>query len=136
VELPMGRAFAVRSGITSMLQLATPYASDEDIEGSLDKWVKMIKGRTAQRKVKWIRKQPDGGGQETEVSGTTAAIEPAVAPKEKGKGKKDSAADATGKYDINALKKGLLEKGMPESLLNLLSPADIVENAKSMGVIK
>jgi len=136
VELPMGRAFAVRSGITNMLQLATPYATDEDIEGSLDKWVKLIKGRSAQRKVKWIRKQPEGAGQETEASGTTAADKPAIDPKEKGKGKKGSATDATGKYDINALKKGLLEKGMPESLLNLLSPGDIVENAKNMGVIK
>jgi hypothetical protein len=102
----------------------------------LDKWVKLIKGRTAQRKVKWIRKQPEGAGQETEASGTNAAVAPAVAPKEKGKGKKGSAADATGKYDINALKKGLLEKGMPESILNLLSPGDIVENAKNLGVIK
>jgi DNA segregation ATPase FtsK/SpoIIIE-like protein/Tfp pilus assembly major pilin PilA len=136
VELPMGRAFAVRSGITNMLQLATPYASDEDIEVSLDKWVKLIKGRTAQRKVKWIRKQPDGAGQETENSGTTAAVEPAAASKEKGKGKKDAAADTVGNYDINALKARLIEKGMSESLLNLLSPGDIVENAKSMGVIK
>jgi hypothetical protein len=102
----------------------------------LDKWVKLIKGRTAQRKVKWIRKQPDGAGQETENSGTTAAVEPAAASKEKGKGKKDAAADTVGNYDINALKARLIEKGMSESLLNLLSPGDIVENAKSMGVIK
>jgi S-DNA-T family DNA segregation ATPase FtsK/SpoIIIE len=43
VELTMGRAFIVRSGVTSMLQLATPYASDDDPEASLDAWVWRIK---------------------------------------------------------------------------------------------
>ena len=54
VELPMGRAFIVRSGITSMLQIATPYANDEDIEGSLDLWVKRIKGSYPQNNVQWL----------------------------------------------------------------------------------
>jgi hypothetical protein len=44
-ELPMGRAFIVRSGITNMLQLATPYANDDDTEGSLDTWVRRINER-------------------------------------------------------------------------------------------
>ena len=39
VELPMGRGFIIRTGITAMCQLATPYSNDEDIEGSLDRWV-------------------------------------------------------------------------------------------------
>lgn len=136
VELPMGRAFTVRSGITAMLQIATPYVNDEDIEGSLDKWVKLIKARYTQRKVKWIRKPPEGGGQQTQAAGTTAPAGPAPSSKEKGKGKKGAAEAGAGKYDLKALKKGLLEKGMSESLLNLLSPSDLVENARSMGLIK
>jgi S-DNA-T family DNA segregation ATPase FtsK/SpoIIIE len=134
VELPMGRAFTVRSGITNMLQIATPYANDEDTEGSLDKWVKSIQTRHTQPKVKWIRKPPAGGEQASEESSKAASSEPEQA--KKGKGKKAAGAEVDGKYDMKALKKGLIEKGMPESLLELLSPSDIIENAKNMGVIK
>jgi len=115
VELPWAGIPSIR--ITNMLQLATP---TQLMRISKDRWIsgEIDQRSYCQRKVKWIRKQPEGAGQETEASVTTAAVKPAVAPKEKGKGKKGSATDATGKYDINALKKGLLEKGMPESLLN------------------
>ena len=58
VELPMGRAFIVRSGITSMLQIATPYGNDEDIEGSLDTWVKNICKKYDQANVEWLRIRP------------------------------------------------------------------------------
>jgi type VII secretion protein EccCb len=136
VELPMGRAFTVRSGITAMLQLATPYSNDEDIEGSLDKWVKLIKTRYTQPKVRWIRKRPEGGGQTTEAAGTMAQPGTARSSKEKRQGEEGTAAAETGKYDLKALKKKMLQKGMPESLLNLLSPSDIVKTAKDMGLIQ
>jgi hypothetical protein len=51
----MGRAFIVRSGITNMLQLATPYANDDDTEGSLDTWVRRIKTRHPVPNVTWLR---------------------------------------------------------------------------------
>ena len=34
-----------------------------------------------------------------------------------------------------AIKKMLIDYGMPESLLAMLSPADLVENAKSLGLL-
>ena len=39
------------------------------------------------------------------------------------------------KYDVASLKKQLIESGMPEDLLAMLSPSDIIENAKAMGLI-
>ena len=54
VELPMGRAFTVRSGVTAMFQIATPYPNDENIEGSIDSWVISIKQRYPQEKSQWL----------------------------------------------------------------------------------
>ncbi len=68
-ELPMGRAFIVRSGITSMLQIATPYANDEDIEGSLDIWVTRIRERYPQENVTWL-----SGGKSKKAHGQAAAL--------------------------------------------------------------
>jgi len=120
-ELPMGRAFTVRSGITNMLQLATPYANDEDTEGSLDVWVRRIKERYPKKKAYWLTQGKDGKSK---------------------KKKEETAAEAAGpkmpdvsKYDIPALKKQLIEAGMPEDMLELFSDADIVENARSMGLL-
>ena len=94
VELPMGRAFIVRSGITSMLQIATPYANDEDIEGSLDTWVKNITKKYKDPKVKWLRipeesdfKKDDEGDSKNPASSSS--------------GKKFKESD----YDIPAIKK-------------------------------
>ena len=38
-------------------------------------------------------------------------------------------------FDMPAIKKMLTDYGMPESLLAMLSPADLVENAKSLGLL-
>jgi S-DNA-T family DNA segregation ATPase FtsK/SpoIIIE len=123
-ELPMGRAFIIRSGITSMLQLATPYANDEDTEGSLDIWVGRIKQRYPQDNVQWLA-QSSGGKpkKKTKKQADEATTEPA-GPK---------AAD-TSKYNIASLKQQLIEAGMPEDMIGLFSDADIVENARSMGL--
>jgi hypothetical protein len=58
VELPNGRGFIVRSGITSMLQIATPYLSNEDIEADLDAWVEKILVRYPGPKLSWQKSKP------------------------------------------------------------------------------
>jgi len=52
-ELPLGRGFIVKSGRTSMLQLVTPYASDDNIEVSLDSWLAQIRARFS-RRASWL----------------------------------------------------------------------------------
>ena len=125
-ELPMGRAFIIRSGITSMLQLATPYANEDDTEGSLDTWVERVKKRQPQDHVQWLSQVSSNKSRKKDKkkSGGQAATE--SAPKK---------ADVS-KYNISALKKQLIESGMPEDMIGLFSDADIVENARSMGLLE
>jgi type VII secretion protein EccCb len=123
-ELPMGRAFTVRSGITNMLQIATPYANDEDTEGSLDAWVRRIQERYPKKKAWWLSQGADGKSKK-------------VKQEEKpGDGSSGPKAADVSKYDIADLKKKLIEAGMPEDMLDLFSDADIVENARSMGLLE
>jgi len=138
VELPMGRGFIVRSGITSMLQIATPYGSDDDVESSLDAWVKKIQERHAgRRKAEWlftpetkpaseaVTGQPAASGASTNVTESPAAsASPEMKPLD------------PSRYDIEALKKQLVEQGLPEVMLSMLSPADILENARAAGLIQ
>jgi hypothetical protein len=133
VDLPMGRAFIVRSGMTSMLQLATPYANDDDTEGSLDTWVKKIQERYPQKQVEWLRKASEEGA-------PNEAGDKPKSRKEKAQAKSTSAAPGSkqpepSKYDIAELKKKLIEDGFPEVLLAMLSEADIVENARAKGFL-
>jgi len=114
-ELPMGRAFTVRSGITSMLQLATPYA-DDDVEGSLDIWVRRIQQRYPGPKVRWLAE-----------AAAQPAPEAAAAPA--------APAPTQPKYDISALKAKLIEIGLPDTMVNLMSNADVVENARALGML-
>jgi S-DNA-T family DNA segregation ATPase FtsK/SpoIIIE len=123
-ELPMGRAFIVRSGITSMLQLATPYANDEDTEGSLDLWVKRIADRYPKQKARWLTQKSDGRAKKNKKSGDGSEAV-AAGPRE----------PDVSTYDISELKKKLVETGMPEDMIGLFSDADIVENARSMGLL-
>jgi type VII secretion protein EccCb len=132
VDLPMGRAFIVRSGITSMLQLATPYANDEDTEGSLDTWVRRIKERYPQKKVEWLR----------QASGGSAPAEGEKSKSKKGKAEPGPVPVAPSTpqpdlsmYNISDLKKKLMENGLPEALLGMLSDGDVVENARTMGLL-
>jgi hypothetical protein len=124
-DLPMGRAFIVRSGITSMLQLATPYANDEDVEGSLDAWVRRINARYPNAKARWLSQQ---GGAEAK-------------PKKKGKKEEEPAAPSgppapdVSKYDMASIKQKLIETGLPEDMVAMFSDADLVENARSMGLL-
>ncbi len=118
-ELPMGRAFTVRSGITSMLQLATPYANDDDIEGSLDTWVRLIKERHPQDKVQWLAADLAGAAQDAGLPAVQAAKGPDLS-----------------KYDIPELKKKLIAAGMPETMFSLMSDSDVIENARAMGLLE
>jgi hypothetical protein len=69
-ELPLGRGFMVKSGRTSMLQIATPYASEDNIEASLDTWLAQVRSRYPKR-AGWLR--PTGG--ENAPSGPTYDVE-------------------------------------------------------------
>jgi DNA segregation ATPase FtsK/SpoIIIE, S-DNA-T family len=125
-ELPMGRGFIVRSGITNMLQIATPYANDEDIEGSLDTWVRRISSHFPGPRVSWIRQPGEGSGNgKTELADAPTAVMGVV----------QAAGGDLSKYNIAELKQKLIEDGMPEDLIALFSDADIVENARQMGLI-
>jgi hypothetical protein len=146
VELPMGRAFTIRSGITSMLQLATPYANDEDIEGALDAWVNQIIQRHGGKKVGWLSSGGDGGEPPASAEGTRSSAkakekpkdevntatppQPIAKPPDKGSKKLEE------KYDIASLKNQLIEMGLPASMVQIFSSRDIVENARAFGLIK
>ena len=102
-----------------MLQVATPYVNDEDIEGSLDIWVRRIMERYPQKNVTWL-----SGGKSKKAAEQAAALTP-PAP---------TGPDLS-MYNIPELKKQLIDFGLPESMCNLLTDADIVENARVMGLL-
>ncbi len=135
VELPMGRGFTVRSGITAMLQIATPYTNDEDIEGSLDSWVKAIQQRYPQKKVQWLNQSGSDKGKNVKAKDTSKKSKKDEIPHAPAPSSSPKVVGET-KYDIEKLKKQLAENGMPESLLSILSPNDILNNARAMGLIK
>ena len=121
VELPMGRSFIVRSGITTMLQIATPHASDDDMEGSIDHWVKKIIKQYPNKQAKWIRvpkprdeKQEEGGSGSSSDSMT-------------------SGVDVS-KYNIEEVKQKLRDAGMDEDMMKILSNSDLIETARSLGL--
>ncbi len=123
-ELPMGRAFIVRSSITSMLQLATPYSNDDDIEGSLDIWVRRIIERYPQNKVQWLAaSDPDGKLKENKTTGNSSPTAAAKGPD-------------LSKYDIPALKSKIVSAGIPEEMLAMYSDSDVVENARALGLLE
>jgi DNA segregation ATPase FtsK/SpoIIIE, S-DNA-T family len=124
VELPMGRAFIVRSGITNMLQLATPYANDEDTEGSLDTWVRRINERYPVQKIRWLREPGSNGHTET-ADAPTAVM--GVASRR--------ADQDLSKYNIPELKLKMIELGLPEDMLAMFTDNDIIANARQMGLI-
>jgi len=127
-ELPMGRAFIIRSGITSMLQLATPYANEDDTEGSLDTWINRIKKHQKKEPVQWLSRLPQDGKskkKDKKKSGTSSGTASVI-----------SMEPDVSKYNVSALKQQLVEAGMPEDMIGLFSDADIVENARSMGLLE
>jgi hypothetical protein len=103
-----------------MLQIATPYSNDEDIEGSLDLWITRIRERYPQNNVTWL----SGGKAKKGTDQTGSTGIPAM----------PSGPDLS-MYDMSDIKKKLAEAGLPESLIGLFSDADLVENARSMGLL-
>jgi len=121
-ELPMGRAFTVRSGVTNMLQIATPYANDDDVEGSVDLWVRRIMERYPQKNVTWLSGGVSKGKKAAEQ---VAPVAPPPPP-----------GPDLSMYDIPELKKQLVEKGLPQALINIFSDSDVVDNARTMGLLE
>jgi DNA segregation ATPase FtsK/SpoIIIE-like protein len=115
VELPMGRGFIVRTGITNMLQIATPYLDDET-EPALDSWVRKIHTRYPQENITWQTPTPEAPSRPATIS-----IAPVTATQTE--------------YDIPALKQTLLEQNFPEALLSLLSVDDIIKTAREMKIL-
>ena len=98
----------------------TPYANDEDIEGSLDLWVKRIIERYPQKSVTWL----SGGKVKKSADQPGSAGRPAA-----------PAGPDLSRFNIPDLKKRLMEAGLPESVTNLFSDNDIIENARAMGLL-
>jgi DNA segregation ATPase FtsK/SpoIIIE-like protein len=120
VELPMGRSFIVRSGMTTMLQIATPHTSDDDMEGSVDHWVEKISKQYAGKQAKWMR-----------------IPKPKEDKKEEGSGSADSyvstAVDVS-KYNMEEVKQKLRDAGMDEDMMKILSHSDMIETARTLGL--
>jgi hypothetical protein len=112
-ELPPGRGFVVRSGRTVMLQIATPYPDDERQAESLDQWVQEIRDRYPGQEAPWW--QP----QESEQAPSTSPESLGALPEG---------------IDLEALKKKLVEAGMDDDLLALLSPIDVVNVARELNI--
>ena len=126
VDLPMGRAFLIRSGITNMLQVATPYVNDDDIEGSIDQWVKRISALYPQKTAQWMRK---GSGGKDSKSKKKEASNP-------GSGESSTSEDPElSKYNIEELRKKIIEFGMSEGTVKLFKNNEVVDNARALGLI-
>ena len=123
VELPMGRSFIVRSGITSMLQIATPHANDDDMEGSIDHWVMKINKKYQSNQAKWLRipklkdekKDKDGETPDKNVVSPSSGVDES-------------------QYDIEEVKQKLRDSGMDDDFMKILSNTDLIETAKSLGL--
>ncbi len=104
-----------------MLQIATPHASDDDMEGSIDHWVKKISKQYPNKQAKWIRvpkprdeKQEEGGSGSSSDSMT-------------------SGVDVS-KYNIEEVNQKLRDAGMDEDMMKILSNSDLIETARSLGL--
>lgn len=120
VELPMGRSFIVRSGITTMLQIATPHTSDDDMEGSVDHWVEKINQKFAGKQAKWMR-IPKPKEKKEQVSGSTSQT---YTP---------TSVDVS-QYNIEEVKQKIRDAGMDEDMIKILSDSDLIETAKTLGL--
>jgi type VII secretion protein EccCb len=125
-ELPMGRAFTVRSGITKMLQLATPYVNDEEVEVSMDMWVNRVLEKYPGPKAEWLHPfVPEGENPENETGDEATAVASTAT----------SGRDMS-KYDMKKIKKLMAENGMPDEITSMMSDEDLIETAIGMGLIE
>jgi len=144
-ELPMGRGFTVQSGITKMLQIATPYANDDDVDGSIDQWVHLIQKRHPVEKVQWLRPQDEPESEEAQEKAAAEEAQPVEEQvEETGEAKGEEDTDQfsiptkrdISKFDMDAIKKLLSENGYPQDLLDMLSDSDMVETAFAMSLLE
>ena len=129
-ELPIGRDFIIKSGRTTILQAATPYASDDNIEGSLDAWVEQILKKFPDGKAEWIFKPEPPAAAPADPTAPAAATPPSGAPAPSAAG-----SNAYSLQQIEELKKQLVEKGMQAGMLQYMQPEDIVKIAISYKII-
>jgi type VII secretion protein EccCb len=137
VELPMGRGFLVRSGITSMLQIACPYDSNDDMESELDGWVERIRARHPGPRAQWLERpeppppakvetpepSPQPSAEETEA-GEVYLLTPILSDEE-----------AEAQFDIPQLRQLLLENMLAEDVVTALTPSDVVNYARTMNLL-
>jgi hypothetical protein len=124
VELPMGRGFIVKSGRTSMIQIATPYLSDDELEESLDGWVDKVIEIQGSARASW-----SGGTKPAPAKKGTSpqpqAEKPAATP----------ASSST--VDPEKLEKAKLymkEKGWVDTFIENFPAEELIKQAKSLGL--
>jgi len=87
--------------------------------------VRRVKERYPKMKARWLTQGPEGKSKKKDKKqGNEPADSTAGPPK-----------PDLSKYNMAELKSKLIEAGMPEDMLALFSDADIVENARSMGLL-
>jgi len=128
VELPAGRAFAIKSGRTAMLQLAVPYTSDDAVEPSLDAWVEKLCAEFAGQKAAW--------GQPVEMAASAPADGGAKLPSNGGSSGVETAKPAAPVTEIEGLRSKLQQYGVPEDMLKTFSAQDVVTMAAQFGLME
>lgn len=123
-EMPLGRGFIVKSGRTSMLQVATPYDQEDDVEASLDSWVERIQKLYPNQKATWLR-LPDttsNGQPSTTIvaSESSHPLEP-VRPEANGH-----------PVNLEALRRWLGTWGLTPDIVGEQSVAQMVETVQGM----
>jgi hypothetical protein len=91
----------------------------------LDAWVRRSRERYPQKKAQWLSQISEEGKSKKKAKQGGEAGDGGSGPKQ----------PDVSKYDVAGLKTKLAEAGMPEDMLALFSDADIVENARSMGLL-
>jgi len=124
VELPLGRGFIVKSGRTSMVQVATPYSSDDNIESSLDNWVDLICGTHPEPQATWSRPpsadgSPAAPDEIRSMDGGLVYFQ-AAAPQE----------------DVETIKANLRSQGIGDDLLNLLTDEEVFSMASTYAAMQ
>ena len=151
-ELPNGRAFSVRSGITNMMQIATPIVNEGQSGEELDRWVERIIERYPDVKANWTKpvksvpsappSQPgsripaqeandktESANDREKVSFLTETENPYVVPPA-------PPVRPIEEYNLDEIKQLLIVNGMPDMTLKLLSPEEIVSMAYAFGLLE
>jgi hypothetical protein len=120
-DLPLGRAFRIRSSRTEMLQIASPYAADDnpDEGRNIDQWVEYIQKRCPGQRAAWLE------GELPPVPESPARPLPAPA----------APAKPIRSYDYADLRKKLKEKFVSQEMLDAMPDNDVEMNARALGIL-